>query len=91
MSFLPLLPSGRFNGAVDLNPRKPGLVSIRRGASVRCFNGAVDLNPRKLVSVSILSGDTWKLQWGRGFESTETTRQADQAVRPFRASMGPWI
>ena len=37
------------------------------------FNGAVDLNPRKLEKLwEADNGIPLELQWGRGFESTET-------------------
>ena len=60
-----------FNGAVDLNPRKPQSDQVIHFAYIR-FNGAVDLNPRKHCDVELAQYKLKKLQWGRGFESTET-------------------
>ena len=42
-------------------------------ARVAGFNGAVDLNPRKLLRALVGQDPLFeRLQWGRGFESTET-------------------
>ena len=72
----------RFNGAVDLNPRKPSWPSHVSSALTICFNGAVDLNPRKPRPSKSRAAKPRLLQWGRGFESTETqVRESDRGPR----------
>ena len=48
------------------------------------FNGAVDLNPRKRQRTGPCPLNSAKLQWGRGFESTET--RLDRPNFPRRAA-----
>ena len=68
----PAAQPGRFNGAVDLNPRKLGVLS-EVDTTDGSFNGAVDLNPRKRGGRGLGRRRSPSLQWGRGFESTETS------------------
>ena len=63
-----------FNGAVDLNPRKLPLAGGEATEAHCGFNGAVDLNPRKQRAGFEIACQVEQLQWGRGFESTETMR-----------------
>ena len=55
------------------------------------FNGAVDLNPRKHGAPPTAVPGQVMLQWGRGFESTETAAGRHMAGGAELASMGPWI
>ena len=68
-----------FNGAVDLNPRKLDRLKYTNSTDTQSFNGAVDLNPRKPGHSPKSPRNVSGLQWGRGFESTETADPVPKA------------
>ena len=78
----------RFNGAVDLNPRKPdSRAAVQRANESLQWGRGFESTETLLTEIGCESVAE-ALQWGRGFESTETSRLLRRGSHPHRRFNG---